>query len=103
MPPIPSSESTEAISYKNFTKEFVVSDAKIEGVAESSDSAFNFVRAIAVSSMFHPKHESFTAQLYMNNSSSSTDGFLIKLACAQTILTQTCKELDLTINVVQGL
>ncbi|KAK9378463.1 fungal-specific transcription factor domain-containing protein [Kockiozyma suomiensis] len=103
VPPIPSSESTEAISYKNFTKEFVVSDAKIEGVAESSDSAFNFVRAIAVSSMFHPKHESFTAQLYMNNSSSSTDGFLIKLACAQTILTQTCKELDLTINVVQGL
>ncbi|KAK7202354.1 fungal-specific transcription factor domain-containing protein [Myxozyma melibiosi] len=98
-----SSGSPEALLSKPITEKFVIPNAKAEGIAESNDRAFNFVRAIAVSSMFHPKHESFIAQLSMSNSGSSSDEFLIKLACAQNVLTQTCEELGLSINVVQRL
>ncbi|KAK9378883.1 fungal-specific transcription factor domain-containing protein [Kockiozyma suomiensis] len=95
----------EELSSAKLTENLLIPDGgKVDDIAESNDCALNFVRAITVSSMFHPKHETPTTHLEASaSSSSSIDGFLIKLACAQTTLTRACKELNLTIHVCQHL
>lgn len=71
--------------------------------SDSSDTAAtNFVRAISLSSLIHPTHEScLTPPASVSEMSSS--GFFINLAGTQDLIMQSCHALNLSINTLQSL
>ncbi|KAF2179306.1 hypothetical protein K469DRAFT_641512 [Zopfia rhizophila CBS 207.26] len=71
--------------------------------SDSSDTAAtNFVRAISLSSLIHPTHESCLTPP-ASVSDTSTSGFFVNLAGTQDLILQTCYSLNLSAGTLQVL
>lgn len=84
----------------------VFDDASTD-VSESSDqAAANFVRAISLSSLIHPTHESRQEPPSPSQQSAaavSSDGFFINLVGAQRLIDQACDTLNISVDNLQTL
>ncbi|KAF2815542.1 uncharacterized protein BDZ99DRAFT_198166 [Mytilinidion resinicola] len=76
----------------------------ISNASDSSDTAaINFVRAISLSSIIHPTHESCLTPPPSISDGSPSSGFFINLAGAQDLIMQACQALNLSIRTLQSL
>ncbi|KKA22697.1 Fungal specific transcription factor [Rasamsonia emersonii CBS 393.64] len=95
----PSRADFFASSHGKFMAEELGADSNSSG---SPDVESNFVKAISLSSLIHPTHEICSSPLPTRRDMSSSSS-LLNLVGAQTLLTETCNVLGLSIRMFQRL
>ncbi|KAJ4142007.1 hypothetical protein NW754_014797 [Fusarium falciforme] len=82
----------------------VFDDASTDVSDTSDQAAANFVRAISLSSLIHPTHESRQEPPSQQSAAAaSSDGFFINLVGAQRLIDQACDALNISVDNLQTL